>query len=165
MDIQVKIFENRIEVESPGRLPAHITPKNILYQRFARNPVIVRLINKFPDPPNKDIGEGLRTAFDAMTRLKLKAPIIRENENSVIVYIRHEPLAKPEETVLDYLEKHLEITNTKARELTGIESESSMKQIFFRLRDQGLIEPVPGKRGAKSAWQKPGIQLKLPFTG
>lgn len=99
-----------------------------------------------------------------MTRLKLKAPIIRENENSVIVYIRHEPLAKPEETVLDYLEKHLEITNTKARELTGIESESSMRQIFFRLRDQGLIEPVPGKRGAKSAWQKPGIQLKLPFT-
>lgn len=163
-DIQVKIFENRIEIESPGRLPAHITPKNILYQRFARNPVIVRLINKFPDPPNKDIGEGLRTAFDAMTRLKLKAPIIRENENSVIVYIRHEPLAKPEETVLNYLEKHLEITNMKARELTGIESENSMKQIFFRLRDEGLIELALGKRGAKSAWQKPGIQLKLPFA-
>jgi ATP-dependent DNA helicase RecG len=61
-------------------------------------------------------------------------------------------------------EKYVEITNTRARELTGIESENSMKRIFFRLKDQGLIESVPGKRGAKSAWQKPGIQLKLPFT-
>jgi ATP-dependent DNA helicase RecG len=29
-DIHVRIFDNRIEVASPGRLPAHITPSNIL---------------------------------------------------------------------------------------------------------------------------------------
>lgn len=58
-DVHVRIFDNRIEIESPGRLPAHITPQNILSERFARNPMIVRLINKFPDPPNKDVGEGI----------------------------------------------------------------------------------------------------------
>ena len=57
-DVHVRIFDNRVEVESPGRLPAHITPRNILRERFARNPTIVRLINRFPDPPNKDVGEG-----------------------------------------------------------------------------------------------------------
>ncbi|WP_040721597.1 RNA-binding domain-containing protein, partial [Nocardia veterana] len=29
-DIHIRIFDNRIEIESPGRLPAHITPSNIL---------------------------------------------------------------------------------------------------------------------------------------
>ena len=62
---------NRIEVQSPGRLPAHVTPKNILDERFARNGAIVRLLNKFPDPPNRDVGEGLNTAFDKMRELGL----------------------------------------------------------------------------------------------
>jgi len=71
-DVHVRIFDNRIEVESPGTLPAHITPQNILEERFARNGTLVRLINKFPDPPNKDVGEGLNTAFSAMRKLKIK---------------------------------------------------------------------------------------------
>ena len=75
-DVHVRVFDNRIEVESPGRLPAHITPENILTERFSRNGNLVRWINKFPDPPNKDVGEGLRTAFAAMNQLKLKEPEI-----------------------------------------------------------------------------------------
>lgn len=55
-DIHIRIFDNRVEVASPGTLPGHITPENILNERFARNATIVRLINKFPDPPNKDVG-------------------------------------------------------------------------------------------------------------
>ena len=31
-----------------------------------RTRTLVRLINKFPNPPNKDVGEGLDTAFEAM---------------------------------------------------------------------------------------------------
>ncbi len=51
---------------------------------------IVRLINKFPNPPNKDVGEGLNTAFKAMKELRLKQPEIIETETSVIVIIKHE---------------------------------------------------------------------------
>jgi ATP-dependent DNA helicase RecG len=28
-DVHIRVFENRVEVESPGRLPAHITPQDI----------------------------------------------------------------------------------------------------------------------------------------
>ena len=48
-DVQVRIYDNRIEIESPGRLPGHVTKENILTEQSARNPKIVRLINKFPD--------------------------------------------------------------------------------------------------------------------
>ena len=153
-DIQIRIFDNRVEVESPGKLPGHVTVANILDAQAARNPKLVRLINKFPDAPNKDVGEGLNTAFEAMSKLRLRAPEIAELENSVLVYIRHERLASPEDMVREYLDAHDEITNAQGRQLTGIKSENTMKRVFWKLRDQGLIEMLPGRALCKSAWRK-----------
>lgn len=152
-DTQIRIFDNRIEIESPGRLPGHITIKNILDEQSARNPKIVRLINKFPDAPNKDVGEGLNTAFEAMTKLRLKIPIIEEHENSVLVLIKHEKLASPEEMVMEYMETHSEIKNSIGRMVTGIKSENAMKRVFWKLRDKNMLEPVPEKKGSAFAWR------------
>jgi ATP-dependent DNA helicase RecG len=153
-DIQIRIFDNRIEVESPGKLPGYVTINNILEAQSARNPKIVRLINKFPDAPNKDVGEGLNTAFEAMKRLRLKSPIISETDSSVLVIIKHEKLASPEEMVMAFIEEHDEITNKVARDLTGIKSENSMKGIFLKLKDARILEPVPGRKGPAFAWRK-----------
>lgn len=155
-DIQIRVFDNRIEVESPGRLPGHVTTRNILAEQFARNGTLVRLINKFPDPPNKDVGEGLNTAFRAMRALRLKDPVIEETENSLVVQIRHERLASPEEAILDYLKRNEEITNSTARQLTGIASENKVKEVFYRLRDAGKLERVPDRHGSASAWRRKG---------
>lgn len=154
-DTQIRVFDNRIEVESPGKLPGHVTVANILEAQSARNPSLVRLINKFPDPPNKDVGEGLNTAFRAMELLRLKSPVIMERENSVLVVIRHESLGSPEEIVMSYLVSHDEITNSIARDLTGIKSENTMKNVFLRLKARRLIEPIPERKGPASAWRKP----------
>ncbi len=153
-DVHVRIFDNRVEIESPGRLPAHITENNILNERFARNGSLVRFIYKFPDPPNKDVGEGLNTAFAAMKKLQLQNPMIRQMANSVLVDIRHQRLGTPEEVIMDYLENHDEITNKQVRALTGIGSENKVKSIFLRLNKAKQIERVPGKRGNAAAWQK-----------
>lgn len=153
-DIHVLIFNNRIEVRSPGNLPGYITTENILEERFSRNPTVVRLLNKYPDPPNKDIGEGLNTAFQKMQEMRLKPPQIYVEHNKVVVILPHESLATPEETVMEYLETNNEINNRTARKLCGIHSENSMKTVFLRLRDRGLIEMVPGKLGPSTAWRK-----------
>lgn len=150
-DIQIRIFDNRVEVESPGKLPGYVTVNNILTAQSARNPKIVRLINKFPEAPNKDVGEGLNTAFEAMAKLRLKEPVIEETDNAVLVIIRHEKLASPEELVVDYLLQNDRITNRIGRNITGIKSENNMKRIFWKLRDAGMIYMV----GAGSAaWKK-----------
>jgi hypothetical protein len=130
-----------------------VTTENVLREQSARNPKIVRLINKFPNPPNKDVGEGLNTAFEAMKRLRLKQPEIEEKEHSVAVYITHSPLASPEETVLEYLKTHEEITNRIGRDLTGIRSENSMKDVFLRLKKRQLIEQAPERRGNLASWR------------
>ncbi|KAJ1681388.1 hypothetical protein LUZ63_023391 [Rhynchospora breviuscula] len=148
-DVHIRIFENRIEVQSPGRLPGHITPSNILDERLSRNPKLVRHLNRFPDPPNKDVGEGLDTAFASMKKLNLREPEILERDHSVLVIIRHESLASPEQQLIEYLKDNPAVRNEQARDLTGIQSESRMQKILKGLVAAGEIEHVPGttKRG------------------
>lgn len=153
-DIHIRIFDNRLEIESPGRLPGHVTVRNILKEQYARNGAIVRIINKFPNPPNKDVGEGLNTAFQAMAKLRLKPPEIQETETSVVIHIKHEPLASVEATIIEYLDTHDKITNKIARQQTGIRSEGTIKVAFCKLRDRGLIEPVPGRAKSQATWRK-----------
>lgn len=151
-DVQVRIFDNRIEVESPGKLAGHVTTENILHVQFARNGKLVRLINKFPNPPNKDVGEGLNTASQKMHEIGLKPPEVTEDESSVTVYIRHERLASHEEQILDYLTDHGEINNSKARDLTGEGSENRMKRVFERLMLSGDIHRDPTRKGRATAY-------------
>ena len=57
-DVQVMIYNNRIEMISPGRLPGYVTVYNVLDARYARNPKIIRTLNRYKNAPNKDLGEG-----------------------------------------------------------------------------------------------------------
>jgi len=73
------MFSDRIEVYSPGRLPGHVTLKNILEERFSRNEVIVQVLS--------DMGfiERLGYGIDRMVRLmgeeELPAPVFQETAN------------------------------------------------------------------------------------
>lgn len=151
---QVLIFDNRIEIISPGKFPAFVTEKNLLDSRFSRNPRIVRTLNRYKNPPNRDMGEGLNTAFQRMKDFKLQPPRISEEGNTVRAIIPHSPLASPEDAILEFLEKNPTIKNAQARDLTGIRSENAVKNVFYKLRDEGLIEQVPDLKGSAAAWRK-----------
>lgn len=152
-DVQVLIYDNRIEVLSPGRLPGYVTVDNILDARFSRNPKIVRTLNRYKEAPNKDLGEGLNTAFQKMKEWGLQSPEISEERGYVNVVLPHTSLAKPSEAILHFLTLHETITNRQARDITGIKSENLVKIEFYKLRDDGLLERLPELKGPKSAWR------------
>jgi ATP-dependent DNA helicase RecG len=153
-DIHIRVFDNRVEIESPGRLPAHVTPENILDERFSRNGNLVRLLNKYPSPPNKDVGEGLNTAFQSLRKIGLKEPLIENKENSVLVTIRHERLASREEIILEFLETNEAIANKRAREICFVDADYKMRRTFQKLEEKGLIEKVPGTNQATTAYRR-----------
>ncbi|MCZ4092633.1 ATP-binding protein [Sinorhizobium psoraleae] len=89
-DIHVRIFDNRIEVQSPGKLPGYMKIENLYEERFSRNPNVVRMLHNLPNPVNHDIGEGLDTAKNELKKAGLVDPIFQEKENAFLVIVKHQ---------------------------------------------------------------------------
>ena len=92
-----------------------------------------------------------------MTKSGLKEPVIEEKDNSVLVTIKHEPLASPEEVILDYLETHPFIRNKVAREICHIQGDYIVKEIFNRLVARGLIQRVQGTNTSSTSYEKVAV--------
>jgi ATP-dependent DNA helicase RecG len=71
----------------------------------------------------------------------------------VLVTIKHELLAAPEEQIVEYLKNHGRINNSTGRKLLNIDSESKMKKVFERLIVAGEIEHFPGTAGRGYAYR------------
>src|SRR3989338_7078938 len=76
-DIEIRIFEDRVEIESPGLIPLNITPSNIGVERAHgyRNDLLVKHLREFPDPPNLDQNEGVKAMRQTMRTANLYPPI------------------------------------------------------------------------------------------
>ena len=56
-EIQIKMFDNRLVFESPGRLPGTVKPSNIRHTHFSRNPKIAQFLKTYDFV--KEFGEGV----------------------------------------------------------------------------------------------------------
>ena len=56
-EIQIKMFDNRLVFESPGRLPGMVKPSNIRHTHFSRNPKIAQFLKAYDYV--KEFGEGV----------------------------------------------------------------------------------------------------------
>lgn len=150
-NILVKIFNDRIEIKSPGRLPGIVKLTNILESRHSRNTKLVRMLSYYQNPPNKEMGEGINTAFQKMQDDGKSKPEFSEEENYLVVKIKHSYSGLPEDVVLNFTKKHKEINNIQARNLTGIYDSSAITRIFDKLRRLGHLKHN-GLSGTNSAW-------------
>jgi len=141
-DIHVRIFDNRIEVQSPGKLPGYMNIENLYEDRFSRNPNIVRMLHNLPNPVNHDIGEGLDTAKNELKKAGLVAPIFEEKDNAFIVTIKHQKLASIEDVILKYFEENPggSISNKLVRQLSGEDDMQKVKTALQKLRASGQIK-------------------------
>lgn len=149
-DIHIKIYDNRIEIKSPGRLPGYMTVENLYAERFSRNPNLVRMLHNLPNPLNHDIGEGLDTAKNELKKAGLVDPLFEELENSFVVTIKHQRLASIEDVVLKHLEDNPKsiISNKLVRQLSGEDDMQKVKLALQKLRSLGKIIPVDEKASA-----------------
>lgn len=84
-DIQIKMFDNRLEILSPGRFPGLVNEQNIKDTHYSRNPRIARVIAELGFV--RELGEGVNRIFQAINDLNLPEPIFRERALSEVVVI------------------------------------------------------------------------------
>jgi ATP-dependent DNA helicase RecG len=151
-NVLVSVFNNRVEFKSPGRLPGLVTVENILDNRSSRNPKIVRLLSKYGTMPNKDLGEGMNTAFQKMNGWGLVNPVVQESGNYVVVTLYYKANKPVEELVLNFIDNHGSINNAQLRDLGGILSSEQATSVFSGMREKNLIQRIDGSTGTKVRW-------------
>lgn len=85
--IKVLIFDDRLEILSPGLLPNIVTIENILNQRYSRNPRIARTLCEFGWV--KEMNEGVKRIYSEMERLFLKKPTYSEPNRNVLLVLEN----------------------------------------------------------------------------
>ena len=89
--IHVDIFDDRIEIFSPGRFPHVVDLTDPLsIRRYARNPRIVRVC--FDLRICQELGEGIRRIFEEMRQAGLREPLYRQDSTGVTLTLSSAPM-------------------------------------------------------------------------
>jgi ATP-dependent DNA helicase RecG len=180
-DIQIKMFDDRFVVESPGTLPGLVRLNNMRNMHFSRNPMIARYLRDYKFV--RELGEGVdrmyRELLEAgfptleykvvgfMTILIVKKFIGSEKEKNELL---NEPLNEPLNDIikieLSEIERvvlsKIKIKNsiTKKEISKQIEwSEASVKRAMDSLKEKGILE----RKGSKKTgyWQINKVSIDL----
>jgi ATP-dependent DNA helicase RecG len=100
-EIQIKMFDNRIVVESPGKLPGMVKPDNIRYTHFSRNPKIAEYLKAYNFV--KEYGEGVDRMCIELESAGLKIPEYHMNSFILqsIIYNDENPLIEQENPLIE----------------------------------------------------------------
>lgn len=85
--IRIKMFDDRIEFLSPGKLPNIVTVENIRTTRYSRNPVIARVLADFGWV--KELNEGVKRIYIDMENFFLEPPVYSEPGNNVQLVLKN----------------------------------------------------------------------------
>lgn len=85
--ILVSMYDDRLEIESPGKLPNIVTIDNIKETRYSRNPRISRILNDFGWV--RELNEGVKRIYTDMKDFFLEEPIYSEPEQSVRLVLKN----------------------------------------------------------------------------
>ena len=85
--IKVTMYDDRLEIESPGKLPNIVTIENIRETRFSRNPRISRVLTEMGWV--RELNEGVKRIYSDMESFFLEAPIYSEPEQSVRLVLKN----------------------------------------------------------------------------
>ena len=154
---EIRVFDDRMEVVSPGSLVGNLTLKELLKLErvhHSRNPRIVRVLVDLGFA--RDQGEGIPRMFAEMADAFLPNPEIDATENNVTITLRNTPtlsdtdrafisrldlpeLSRNEFRALLHAHRQRQIENAGLRSLSGLDTLSA-SLVLRGLRDKGFLE-------------------------
>lgn len=95
--VDLTVWDDRLEVRSPGPLPGHITPENMRHEHYSRNRLLMRVLKTMGLV--EEFGEGVDRIFQEMEGRLMEPPIFRATSSSVTVTLRNRSLVSVEDQV------------------------------------------------------------------
>ncbi len=154
--VQVRLFVDRVEIQSPGGLGGHLTVDNIAYEQYTRNPHIMALLEDFGYVERR--GLGVDQMIQAMQDAGLEPPVFENRGSSFWVTLKGRPPDKPlpnldnlglnERQVRAFLQLRTQgrVTNRGYQEMFGVSERTALYDLQG-LVDAGLALPVSSGRG------------------
>lgn len=143
-DIQIKMFDDRITVESPGILPGIVRLSNLRTVHFSRNPKIAEFLHQYDYV--QEFGEGIDRMFKEMENAGLPAPQYTDNAFMLNATIRNgevnfDVFNKNERLVYKAIAENASITRTDLIEALDI-SARTIDRTIKSLKNKKAIERV-----------------------
>jgi ATP-dependent DNA helicase RecG len=143
--VRVEIFDDRLEVESPGRFPGIAEARDPLeVTRFARNPRVARVCADLAF--GQELGEGIRRMFEEMRLAGLADPAYHQTSGSVRVTLSSAPVDRAlEDRLPSGARSLLRLVREAGRASTGevVEATGRSRPVVLRqlraLEEAGLI--------------------------
>ncbi|MCY3561990.1 MAG: putative DNA binding domain-containing protein [bacterium] len=158
--IRVEIFDDRVEIESPGRFPGVVDLRDPLQiSRFARNPRVARVCADLRLA--QELGEGIRRMFDEMRLAGLADPGYVQTAGSVRLTLSsavvdralEERLPRAARGILRLIREAGRLSTGEAAEATGSSRPAVLRQLRS-LEREGLIEWVGKSKNDPRAYWK-----------
>lgn len=168
--IRVLMFDDRLEIHSPGKLPNIVTVDNIKHERFSRNPRIARTLTEFGWV--REMNEGVKRIYSEMESAFLHEPKYSEPGNKVILTLENNIVSRHLRTQ-DSLEKHFsdfenlnadeqaivhymynsgeKMTTARAIELTG-RSRRHIGKVLKKMAEQGILKWYGNSKNDKNQY-------------
>ena len=93
--VDITVWDDRIEVRSPGPLPGHITLENMRTEHYSRNPRIMRVLKIMGLV--EEYGEGVDRMYREMEARLMAPPVFEAAAGSVTVVLRNRMLVDVED--------------------------------------------------------------------
>ena len=146
--IRVEVFDDRIEISSPGRFPGLVDLSDPLDAvRFARNPHIARVCADLNF--GQELGEGIRRMFEEMRAAGLNDPIYRQTAGSVEVKLLADPADRELDARLPDNARQIVMALREADRLSTGEVEDLLRvsrptaqRELVELKEAGIVEWV-----------------------
>lgn len=152
-DIQLKMFDDRLEADSPGSFPGMVKKENIRYTHFSRNPKIASFLRDYGYV--KEYGEGVDRMYKELEAIGLPGPVYDNSTFILKTTIRSAAARKLPIANADHADSMQELPNRASNVADSSEPASKTGKAPMKLSEDAFMSALDGK-----GYHKPTI-LKL----
>jgi ATP-dependent DNA helicase RecG len=157
--IEIRMYTDRLEITSPGGLPAHITLDNIIEEHYSRNPRLVNGLYQWGYI--EELGLGIDRMIEDMVTAGHLPPKFEAKSHRFTVTLynnKDQQRAMPsweqnmnerQIKAVEFLQRHSAITNRDYRELCPHVGAETLRLDLADLVDKGVILKIGDKRGTR----------------